>query len=207
MSSISSTIIQDIQAMCKAGQALMSYFYFDFRDKIKQHWHDLVPSILIQLSASSGPRCDILSRCYSEHDSGARQPSDEVLTQCLREMLTLPDQRSTYLIVDALDECSSASGIPSPRERVLQLVKELVGLHLPNLHICVTSRPEIDIRHVLKPLTSLRVSLHDQRGQKKDIVDYVRSIVYSNSEPIMRRWRAEDKDLAIEILSERADGM
>jgi hypothetical protein len=51
------------------------------------------------------------------------------------------------------------------------------------------------------------VSLHDQSGQKQDIVDYVRSVVYSNSEPIMKRCRTEDKDLVIDMLSERADGM
>jgi hypothetical protein len=122
-------------------------------------------------------------------------------------MLTLPDQLPIYLIMDALDECSNISGIPSPRGRVLQLVKELVELHVPNLHICVTSRPEVDIRDVLEPLTSRRVSLHDQSGQKGDVVDYVRSVVYSSSEPIMRRWRKEDKDLVIETLSELADGM
>ena len=52
---------------------------------------------------------------------------------------------------------------------ILQLVKELVDLSLPDLHICVTSRPEIDIRNVLEPLTSRRVSLHDQSGQRQDI--------------------------------------
>ena len=193
--------------MCDAGQASMAYFYFYFRDVNKQHWRDLVPSLLIQLSAQSGPRCDILSRFYSKHDSGARQPSDDILTGCLNEMLTLQDQRPIYLIFDALDECSNVSGIPTPRNRVLQLVEELVNRHIPNLHICVTSRPEVDIRDVLEPLTSRRVSLHDQSGQKKDIEEYVRSVVYSNSEPIMRRWRKEDKELVIETLSERADGM
>ena len=86
-------------------------------------------------------------------------------------------------------------------------MKELVELRLPDLRICVTSRPEIDIRDVLEPLTSRQVSLHDQSGQKNDIVEYVKSVVYSNSEPIMRRWRTEDKELVIEVLSERADGM
>ena len=86
-------------------------------------------------------------------------------------------------------------------------MKKLVDLCLPNLHICVTSRPEIDIRNVLEPLTSRRVSLHDQSGQKEDIADYVRSVVYSKSEQIMRRWRTEDKEFVIESLSERADGM
>jgi hypothetical protein len=193
--------------MCDAGQASMAYFYFDFRDIDKQHWRDLVPSLLIQLSAESGPCCDILSHLHSNHGSGARQPNDDSLTRCLKEMLTLPDQRPIYLIFDALDECSNVSGIQTPRRRVLQLVKELVDLHISNLHICVASRPEVDIRDVLEPLTSRRVSLHDQSGQKKDIEDYVRSVVYSNSEPIMRRWRKEDKELVIKMLSEGAGGM
>jgi hypothetical protein len=193
--------------MCEAGQASMAYFYFDFRDANKQGLHNLVHSLLTQLSARSGPRCDILSDLYSTHDQGKKQPNDRVLTKCLKEMLTLPDQRPTYLIIDALDESPNAPGIPSPREMVLQLLEELVNLSLHNLHICVTSRPEIDIRNVLEPLTSRRVSLHDQTGQKSDIEDYIKSIVYSNSEQIMRRWRMEDKELVIETLSERADGM
>ena len=193
--------------MCDAGQTSIGYFYFDFRDVNKQHWRDLVSSLVIQLSAQSAPCCDILSRLHSYHDSGARQPNDDVLTRCLEEMLTLPDQRPIYLIFDALDECSDVSGISTPRKRVLQLVEELVDLHIPNLHICVTSRPEVDIVDVLDPLTTLPVSLHDQSGQKKDIEGYVRSIVYSDSEPVMRRWRMEDKELVIETLSERADGM
>jgi hypothetical protein len=122
-------------------------------------------------------------------------------------MLSLPDQRPIYLVIDAIDECPNSTGIPSPRERVLQLIRELVELHIPNLHICVTSRPEVDIRDVIDPLTSRQVSLHDQSGQQEDIVGYVKSVVYSDSEPIMKGWRIEDKELVIEILSERADGM
>jgi hypothetical protein len=200
-------VIQDIEDICEAGDASMAYFYFDFRDANKQGLRDLVPSLLTQLSARSGPRCDILSDLYLAHDEGKKQPSDNRLVECLKKMLILPDHRPTYIIIDALDESPNTSGIPSPRERVLQLVKELVELRLPHLHVCVTSRPEIDIRDILEPLTSRRVSLHDQSGQKEDIVEYVKSVVYSNSEPIMRRWRTEDKELVIEVLSERADGM
>ena len=193
--------------MCDDSQASMAYFYFDFRDIDKQHWRDLVPSLLIQLSTQSGIRCDILSSLYSNHGSGTRQPNDNILTRCLKEMLSLPDQRPIYLIIDALDECPDTSEIPSPRNRALQLLEELADLHIPNLRICVTSRPEFDIRDFLEPLASCQVSLHDQSGQKQDIANYVRSVVYSDSERIMRRWRKEDKELVIETLSVRADGM
>jgi hypothetical protein len=200
-------VIQDIEAICKAGNASMGYFYFDFRNANKQSLRDLVTSLLTQLSARSGPCCDILSDLFSSHEKGKSQPSDSLLAKCLKKMVILPDQRPNYLIIDALDESSDTSGISSPREMVFQLLKELVDLSLPNLHICVTSRPEIDIRNVLEPLASHRVSLHDQNGQKQDITDYVRSVVYSYSQQIMRRWKTEDKELVIKTLSERADGM
>jgi len=183
----------------------MAYFYFDFLNPNKQHLQELIPSLLTQLSASSPPRCDILLGLYQAHDSGKTQPSDLALVNCLKQMFSLPDRRPIYLVMDALDECTDTSGIPSPRERVLQLVKELVELPNSKLHICVTSRPAIDIRHVLGPLTSFQLSLHDQSGQKQDIVDCVKSVVYSDS--IMKGWKTEDKDLVIETLSERAEGM
>ncbi|KAI0301677.1 hypothetical protein B0F90DRAFT_1840328, partial [Multifurca ochricompacta] len=200
-----STIVQDIESICKAGLAFMAYFYFDFRDTAKQNRRNLLPSLLIQFAECSDPCCDVLSRIYSEHGSGTRQPSDEVLIQCLKDMILIPDQLPKYIVVDALDECSNTSGMPTPREQVLDLVKDLVGLSFPNLHICVTSRPEIDIRSALEPITSLHVSLHDQSGQKEDIIQYVSSVVQSDTK--MRRWRQEDKNLVVETLSERADGM
>ena len=185
----------------------MAYFYFDFRDANKQGLRDLVCSLLTQLSAHSAPHCEILSSLYSDHDEGKKQPSDGDLTNCLRKMLTLPNQHPTFLIIDALDESPNMPGIPSPRERVLQFARELAEICVPNLRMCVTSRPVFVIRMVLVPLSSRRVCLHDLSGQKEDIADYVRSVVYSSSEQIMRRWRMEDKELVIRILSEQANGM
>ena len=205
LTSFSSSIIQDIMALCDAGNASMAYFYFDFRDVDKQKLSNLLPSLLIQLSARSDPCGDILSRLYSLHDCGERKPSDRAMVECLKEMLTLKARGPTYIIMDALDECPITSTIPSPREEVLELVNELVGLRLPNLHICVTSRPEYGIRAVLEQLTPCPVSLHDESGQQQDIANYVASFVHSDQR--MRRWREEDRNLVIKTLSEKADGM
>jgi len=187
------------------GKASMAFFYFDFRDVDKQKLNDLLPSLLIQLSARSDPCCDTLSRLYSSHDRGVRKPNDLAMIGCLKEMLTFRVQGPTYIIMDAIDECPLTSTVPSPREEVLELVDELVGLHLPNLHICVTSRPELDIQTILEPLALKSVSLHDESGQKQDIADYVNSFVHSDRR--MRRWRDEDKELVIRTLPEKADGM
>src|SRR5712672_1986778 len=188
-------------ALCEAGSANLAYFYCDFRDEDKQSHHNLLLSILSQLSAQSDLYLDALSRIHTKHDKGTRKPSDDTLMNCLKETLSHQSQRPFYLIVDALDECPNNYGMPSPREQVLDLVQDLVELCLPNLHVCVTSRPEIDIRNILETLTSLCVSLHDQTGQREDIIEYVGSVV--NSDTKMRRWREEDKRLVIETLSER----
>jgi hypothetical protein len=192
-------------ALRDAGLASVAHFYFDFRDTEKQNCRNLVLSLLSQLSSRSDISCDILYRAYVAHDNVARKPTDDVLLQSLKEILTFSNDHPIYIILDALDECPDTFGMPSPRELVLNLVKELVELSLPNVHICVTSRPEIDIRTALEPLTPLQVSLHDQTGQKKDIVEYVTSVVHSDTR--MGKWREQDQKLIIETLSDKADGM
>ena len=202
----SSAIINDVTTLCEARLASMAYFYFDFRDVDKQSRRKLLSSLLVQLSTHSNTFCNILSHLYEAHDNGAHRPNDKALMQCLQEMLTLPNQGPVYIILDALDECPDTSDVPSPREQVLDLVKHLVDLRLPNLRICITSRLEVDISEALKSLASHTVSLHCEGGQKKDIADYIRSVVYSGSGKFMRL-REEDKEHVIQTLSERADGM
>jgi hypothetical protein len=183
----------------------MAYYYFDFRDAKKQDCHGLLTSLISQLSAESDPCYNVLAQLYSANNRGTRKPSISALKNCMTDMLSLPGQGPVYIIVDALDECPNFSGTPSAREKVLELIEELVELNLPNIHLCVASRPEIDIRMVLEPLASLKVSLHDEIGQKEDIVKYVKSVIYSDRNT--RKWKEEDKQLVVDVLSEKADGM
>jgi hypothetical protein len=189
---------------CDSGSALLGYFYFDFGDIAKQDVRGLLTSLLVQLSAKSDPCNNTLSQLYSQHNPGSHPPDDQALTACLKQMLKLPGLPDIYIIVDGLDECPNTSGFPTARERVLDLVDELVHLDLPNLRICVTSRPEADILTALRPLTSLRVSLHDEKGQGEDILDYISAVVHSDR--TMREWSAEDKQHVVDVLSARAGG-
>jgi hypothetical protein len=185
----------------------MAYFFFDFKDTGKQDARAFLSSVLVQLSSHSVSFCKILHELYSENQHGSHQPGDSALKQCLKKMFNLSRKVPIYVIVDALDECPDTSGLQSPREKVLELIQELVGFHLPNLRLCITSRPEVDIRNILEPLTSTssRLSLHDDDGQRKDIADYISSVVYSDKK--IMRWREKDKELVVETLSTRADGM
>ncbi|KAI0245844.1 hypothetical protein BJV78DRAFT_1158345 [Lactifluus subvellereus] len=200
-----STIVEDIDSMRKAGLASLAFFYFDFGDDKKKDRRALLSSFIFQLHEQSDSYFKILSDFYSAHRRRSQLPSDDALTRCLKDMLNCPAQAPIYIIVDALDECPNTYGRPSPRQKVLMLVEELVDLHIPDLHICVTSRLEIDIKTIIRPLATHSVSLHNQRGQMQDILDYVRSTV--NWDLGMRKWTAEDKELVVDVLSQRADGM
>jgi hypothetical protein len=200
-----SAIIQEVERMHAAGLATMAYYYFDFRDVKKQDCDGLLSSLILQLSAESDSCYNILSQLYSDNSRGIRKPSIRALKKCLKDMLSLQGQGPIYIIVDALDECPNFPGRPSAREKVLDLIEELVDLNLPNIHLCVASRPEMDIRAVLEPLTTLKISLHDESGQKEDIIKYIESVVRSDRS--MRRWKEEDKQLVVDTLSGKADGM
>ena len=191
--------------MSNAGSTFMAYFYFDFKDTEKQNSRALLSTLLVQLSNRSEQFCDVLLGLYSEHQDGLDQPTDDSLARCLKDMLTIARQVPIYLVIDALDECSNDLGVPSSRETVLELVKDLVELRRPNLRLCVLSRPEFDIRIVLEPLATQQISLQDESGQKQDIVDYITSVVHSDQK--MKRWRDDDKDAVIEKLTQKADGM
>jgi len=183
----------------------MAYYYFDFRDVKKQSRYGLLTSLLSQLSAQLDSYHDVLAKLYSDNRDRTQKPTSSALTECMKDMLSLPGQGQIYIVVDALDECPNVLGTPSAREEVLDLIEELVDLKLPHVHICVASRPEIDIRLVLGPLTSLQVSVHDEKGQKEDIIEYIKSVVHSDRR--MRKWKKLDQELVIDMLSEKADGM
>jgi len=85
------------------------------------------------------------------------------------------------------------------------IMAELTESQAPNLRICVTSRPETDIKVVLYPLAFRSTSLHDESGQIEDINNYITSVV--NTDRIMRKWKFADKQLVIKTLTKKADGM
>ena len=95
--------------------------------------------------------------------------------------------------------------MPSLCEKVLRLIKELVELKLSNVHLCVTSRPEVDIRTALESLAPHRISLHGEIEQRIDMTNDVSSVVHYDSR--MQRWRTEERDSVVGTLSVNADGM
>ncbi|KAI0289211.1 hypothetical protein BC826DRAFT_1187953 [Russula brevipes] len=182
-----SAIIEDIKNMGISGPALVAYYYFDFNDVSKRDIRGLLASILFQLSDDSDHCWDVLHALYSASDDGFEQPSDADLAKCLKAMLEVPGQLP-----------------PSLSSTLLTSVLVIMEPHLPAKWFW-TFRPEPDIQSALDPLTSASfcVSLHEESGQKEDIISYICSFVHHDN--AMRRWKEDDKELVIDTLSERAE--
>jgi len=201
----SSSIIKDIQDICPTGLAILAIFYFHFGDTTKQDARNLLSSVLIQLCSQSDKFSQVLSSIYSSHGNGSREPSTDTLLECLKTILALQGQAPLYIVVDALDECPNYPRLQSQRQEVLKIVKELIELKYPHLHLCVTSRPEIDIQIAFDPLNPYNVSLHNQQGQIQDLAKYVKSVV--GSDVTMRDWPSKVKGLVIDTLTKKGGRM
>jgi hypothetical protein len=124
-------------------------------------------------------------------------------------MLALPDQGTIYVVVDAVDECPKNSEIRTVagRERVLEIVKEIIQLKLSHFRLCITSRHEGDIEDALRVESSKLqiVSLDNQDDHLKGVTEYVKSVI--NSDPKMESWPEETKKMVIDTVPKNIDGM
>src|SRR5258708_12769193 len=136
----SSTIIEDIDAMRKTGEASLAFFYFNFREDQKG-LRGLLSSFLVQLCHQSDSYCDILSEFHSNHAKGSRSPSEDALMGCLKKLLEFPGNAPVSLIMDVLDECPDLSAISSPPPVVFHILRGLSNLPFPNLHFLSQTHP------------------------------------------------------------------
>ena len=116
--------------------------------------------------------------------------------KCLNEILQ--GSGDTFLIIDALDECTQ-------REELLDLLKRICSWKLPKVKILTTSRSEQDIEEVLRNLTTC-IGIQSAKLDA-DIRLYVDKRLASD--PKLRKW-SNNADLMEEIrlaLVNGADGM
>ncbi|EMD33438.1 hypothetical protein CERSUDRAFT_98545, partial [Gelatoporia subvermispora B] len=198
-------IIENIRWLCLIQQkSILAYFYCDFQDAMKQSARGLLSHVLIRFSAESNDCSKLLSDLWSLHRSGSQQPSEHELRQCLKRMIELLADHCIYIIIDALDECPNSS-VNSQRGGVLAFIREIVEWRFQNVHICVTSRHEQDIKEAMEALSPRSISLHTESGQTDEISSYLDSVM--DSDPALQ----EPEMLWIAVkrkqISEEANGM
>ena len=195
---LSSTILENVleQYSEKSNSAVL-FFYFEFNAPEKQRHEKMIRSLICQLSKQS--KNPVLQNLYSSCSNGGRQPPGEYLLNTLHQMMT--SVGSTYIILDALDECED-------RHELFTNLEQIVSWEDVNLHVLVTSRRETDIDEALTPLSSSRNRMRIQSTLvNADIRTYVHDRLQVDRK--LKRWQ-KDLNMQREIedtLMEKADGM
>ena len=140
---ISSTIIEDSEKTFPSATILN--FYFDFSDDRKQTLENIVRPLIIQLYHKSMNARKQLDLLFYSCEARSRQPTHESLCQVFFHMVDSLER--AYIVLDALDECSTWVG---PRTQgLLSWISHLLGSGRKNVQFLVTSRLEHDMQWTL----------------------------------------------------------
>lgn len=146
---LSSTVIEHLlqaqnYSKDKGLRTGIGFFYFSFREEMKQDSSAMLRALILQLSQQLEDDHKLLSQFYDKQRHAA--PSDQVLMKFLKKLLA--EFNATYIVLDGLDEVPSDR---DHREEVLQTISAMRQCSIPGLHILVTSREEVDIQSSLFP--------------------------------------------------------
>jgi hypothetical protein len=190
----SSTIVEDVISHCLSNPELrVAYFYFDFNDKRKQNHENLIRSLITQLSIQNASPPKALEALYAINQNGHQQPSHQGLVETLKVILRLFPK--TYIILDALDECTD-------REELLELIEEMNRWGA--VQILATSRKEKDIEEALHPLVTCQICIQDAQIDD-DIKLYIRQRLQNDSK--LKKWPLMVQREIEESLMDGANGM
>lgn len=127
-------------------------------------------------------------------------PIDRLLS-VIHALIDLSAVGEIFLIIDALDECPNDK---AERDNLCDILSQIKGWGLHNLHTLVTSRPEVDLIKSLAPLTtSPPISIEDS-VVKSDIQKFVKT---SLAESRLKQWPAHVQDEIEQTLIDGAHGM
>ena len=134
---------------------------------------------------------DLYARCGNGH----QEPTLDDLQNTLKRILG--GFSSTFIILDALDECTE-------REKLLNWIQSVILQKDMNLglHLIVTSRPEQEIEDKLKYYHYLDLV---EESRNHDLVAYLDYQLQNDSD--LQKWNSDTQDQIKLTLMEQAEGM
>ena len=138
---------------------------------------------------------NVLVNLYVHCGNGHQEPTLDDLQNTLERILG--GFSSTFIILDALDECTE-------REKILNWIQTVIPERDMNLglHLIVTSRPEQEIEDKLKSYPYLDLV---EESENHDLVTYLDYQLWNDSD--LQKWKSDTRDKIKLTLMEQANGM
>ena len=144
----------------------LAYIFCNYKAQVEQNITGLLAAILKQLVQGRSSITVLVSHLHKRHSSRGTRPSLKEIFTALQSVVR--SFSITYIVVDALDECSNQDGT---RSRLLARLHDLQ--QEADLRLIVTSRfiPDIENQFRLMPALEIRAS-------EADVKRFVHSQIY-----------------------------
>ncbi|KAF5339955.1 hypothetical protein D9758_016752 [Tetrapyrgos nigripes] len=184
-------VINDLRKNCT-----VFFYYFDTRDKVKADYQGFISSLLCQVAKEAIEKGNAsaqieLEKLYNSSKKGDFLVAENIEATLVNLVMTMG---TTYVIVDAMDECAEEY-----QDKLLALVDKFLT-KLKNCYMLVSSRPHIDMAHKEVGIISLDNQLSDV-GIGSDIKKYVDTKLQKQ-----RAWSPELKAEIKDTLVNSANG-
>lgn len=190
-----STVIEHIKSLCTVQSSYQyAYFYFNFNDPYKRSVTGMLCSIITQL-CPSGQLPEEIDQLYRKCKDGCQQADTESLTKVL--YILLKNSYRTYIMMDALDECSE-------RKELFEILDHLIQMPSVNMKLFVTSRREREITEHLCNIIGVIMALEGE-GVDADISLHIKKSL--DNDKYLQKWKAQIKQEIYEALNRGAHGM
>jgi len=196
---LSATVIEDVRTLYSpsidATGAMAAYFFFDFNDLEKQKSELMLKSLVSQFCQRYHNLPPALELLWSSCNVSREQPSTDQLLDALQ---SLTESRTSFIVLDALDECGD-------RAELLSILESISGWKNAGLHVLMTSRKERDIEETLEDIVRrtdmvpLEATVVDN-----DIRDYVRHRL--STDRGLKKWKKESTEIESAMMK-GANGM
>ena len=159
----SSYIVNHLQCLTDQGSIGIAYVYCSYEDTGRETAVNLLSTIVRQLLPQSSANVVGVLDLFQGHAKQKTRPTLSEVQDLFRAAVR--GFNRTYVVVNALDECTDIDG---NRET---FVTELTS-HLPNVSLLLDSRPLPHLESRLPNATRIELQAHDE-----DIIEYVKERV------------------------------
>ena len=177
-----SALIDELEQSKDSGTGL-AYYYCEFDQRLKQDIRSLIASLTRQLLAQNEDYCDKI-----------RIKEQEVALTEIKVLLckSINTFKTTYMIIDAMDEFASSQDQRCELAEVLTKLREEVKPG--KLRLCITSRPADSIFEILSPATKIPI-----RASEADITQYIQQAFQRSMHG--RLLQKQDPSLVIDVVT------
>ena len=192
-----SAMIDYLQTECGGpGGGSVLYFYFDFADGRKQSAHSFIKSLVYQVLSTEDAIAEPAMDLYRARNSGTEEADVDELFYVFVDLLSAPE--TTYVCVDALDECTELE-----RRRILQLVGDMSSAK--NVSVSITSRREVDVEDALARMPTCRAIQIESAAVDADVRTYASNVIAQDLK--LSKWRPNIRHEMLDAVVEGSHGM